>query len=389
MKVTHIFWGLTYGGIETMLVNIANEQAKLGAVVSIVIINEIFKPELLNNISNEVKMICINRKVSSKGLGFIRDINKELNILNPDVIHLHRSEIRNFISARRARMSCIVSTIHDIPTGKVGMSWRWGNILSRIIFHETGNVGAVDRVDKVFAISHAVAESLKSKYHIQSEVVVNGIITSKFKKRDMSCSVGPFRMVQVSRLDHEKKGQDLLIKAIAEIKDKYNKKVNVTFIGDGASRKYLESLVSEKGLAEHVFFLGSKTQEYISLHLKEYDLFVQPSRMEGFGLTVAEAMAAGVPLLVARGQGPSEVTEGDRYGWTFANGDVMELVEKINFLMDNYGMALEKAQSAWLHVRNKYDVSVTARTYIEKYRETLHQKLQKYTNYYIQKDLSR
>ena len=40
MKVTHIFWSLGFGGIETMLVNIANEQAKAGAEVSIIIIND-------------------------------------------------------------------------------------------------------------------------------------------------------------------------------------------------------------------------------------------------------------------------------------------------------------------------------------------------------------
>ena len=39
LKVIHIFWGLAFGGIETMLVNIANEQCVAGAEVYVMIIN--------------------------------------------------------------------------------------------------------------------------------------------------------------------------------------------------------------------------------------------------------------------------------------------------------------------------------------------------------------
>lgn len=42
MKVTHILWSLTLGGIETMLVNIVNAQQALRAKVSVIIINEFY-----------------------------------------------------------------------------------------------------------------------------------------------------------------------------------------------------------------------------------------------------------------------------------------------------------------------------------------------------------
>ena len=72
----------------------------------------------------------------------------------------------------------------------------------------------------------------------------------------------------------------------------------------------------------------------MAAHLTDYDLFVQPSRWEGFGLTVAEAMAAGVPVLVSEGQGPAEVTQGSRYGWLFANGDADDLQRQIVFIKE-------------------------------------------------------
>ena len=54
MNVVHIFWGLGFGGIETMLVNIANAQVKSGAKVSIIIINDLCEESLLQLLYPEV-----------------------------------------------------------------------------------------------------------------------------------------------------------------------------------------------------------------------------------------------------------------------------------------------------------------------------------------------
>lgn len=169
--------------------------------------------------------------------------------------------------------------------------------------------------------------------------------------------------MQISRLDHEKKGQDLLIKAAAILKTE----VDVTFIGDGESMEYLKKLTSDLDLDKNVHFLGKQSQEDIAKHLRDYDLFVQPSRREGFGLTVAEAMAAKVPVLVSSGQGPAEVTENDKYGWLFENGNADDLAKQISFVFSHYDEALTKASLAKEHVCRHYDVSVTAKRYLELY----------------------
>lgn len=173
----------------------------------------------------------------------------------------------------------------------------------------------------------------------------------------------PLKLLQISRLDHKKKGQDLLIKAAAILKPG----VDVTFIGDGESVDYLKKLTSDLGLDNSVHFLGKQSQEYISSHLKDYDLFVQPSRREGFGLTVAEAMAAKVPVLVSSGQGPAEVTENDKYGWLFKNGDAEDLANQISYIFAHYDEALSKVDQAKEHVCRQYDVTVTAKRYLELY----------------------
>ena len=62
MKVTHIFWSLGFGGIETMLVNIANAQAEAGSEVSVLIINKLYEQSLVNSLDKRVNLVFLNRK---------------------------------------------------------------------------------------------------------------------------------------------------------------------------------------------------------------------------------------------------------------------------------------------------------------------------------------
>ena len=362
MKVVHIFWSLTYGGIETMLVNIANEQTLLGAEVHVIIINDIYDKELVGCFDKGVTLHFLHRKQFSKGLLFAIRMNRLLCSIKPNAIHLHDSRIFMLLWKRSHR--CLASaTLHSLPGGELRRRGFIYKILPILDLNNTGNVTYLDKINRVFSISNAVKDELWNKYRINSNVIANGILTRCFKARNSDIVGQPFRIVQVSRLECEYKGQDLLIEAVASLSGK----IIVDFIGDGSSREYLERLVKDLHVEKYVRFLGAKPQSYIAEHLREYDLFVQPSRNEGFGLTVAEAMASKVPVLVSEGQGPAEVTCGDRYGWLFENCNVENLVSQIEHIITHYSDALLKADKACDYVRKTYDVSVTAQKYLDMY----------------------
>lgn len=364
MKIVHVVWGLTYGGIETMLVNIANAQSNMGADIHVVIINDLYDDMLIESFDDRVTVHLMHRRYKSKGLLFAVRMNLLLIGLSPDFIHLHSSRFMGMLWCKRLSRVASV-TLHDLPTGSVRRSGILPKLLPILNLSNGGNVTWIDKVPRVFAISQAVQDELICNYGIESVVVYNGIKTKSFCKREAKRFDGKLHIIQVSRLEHNKKGQDLLIEAVNRLQGL----VMVDFIGDGSSRKYLENLVEEKGLQMFVRFHGTKTQSYISEHLADYDLFVQPSRYEGFGLTVAEAMAANVPVLVSSGQGPAEVTCDNIYGWVFENGSVEDLVCKIKYIQDNYGEAIEKANKAREFIKDNYDISVTARRYLELYKK--------------------
>lgn len=363
MKVTHVFWSLTFGGIETMLVNIVNAQVSMGAEVYVIIINDLLEKSLVNAIDDRVRVIFLHRNISSKSPMAIYKLNIELKRINPEAIHLHDSRLSSLIliGALRDRMG---ATLHALPAGSLrrkGLLYRLFPILNCFA---SGNVTNIDIIPHVFAISNAVHGQLLEKYNVPSTVVYNGIKAAIFKQRTRNVASFPLKIIMVSRLVHIKKGQDLLIHAAAKLKGK----VDVTFIGGGESYEYLKNLAEKLKVEQCIHLLGPKKQNEIAIELANYDLFVQPSRLEGFGLTVAEAMAARVPVLVTEGQGPAEVTCGNKYGWLFENGNIDDLAEKIDFICTHYTEADKKADKALKYVYDTYDVKVTAATYLNEYK---------------------
>lgn len=362
MKIVHVFWSLHFGGIENMLVNLANAQSTLGVEVNIILTDKGSESIMLNSISKEVNVYCLNRNRGSKYIGFIIKLNLLLQDLAPDAIHLHDSRFYGMIwSNKLSRVASV--TLHALPTGSV----RRGGLLFRLFpilnINAPGLVTYLDKIPQKFCISEAVRQLLWDNYHIESKVIINGINTKSFKQRNLEKFKEQFKIIQVSRLVHDKKGQDLLVKAAIMLKGT----IDVTFIGDGPSRNYLQNLVTKNKAERYIHIIGSQTQSYLKSHLCDYDLFIQPSRWEGFGLTVAEAMSACLPVLVSSGQGPAEVTKGEKYGWVFENDNIEDLILKIKWIHDNYDVALQKAKNARVYTVETFDILETAKQYIESY----------------------
>lgn len=101
---------------------------------------------------------------------------------------------------------------------------------------------------------------------------------------------GEFRLACVARLDARTKGQDLILQALSRPRWK-NRPLSVTFFGDGPDRQGLESLASSLGVLSKCRFAGHVND--IEQIWRDHHGFVQPSRYEGFGLSLLEACFCG------------------------------------------------------------------------------------------------
>ena len=314
MKIVHMIMAFETGGSETMLVDILNLQVEKFEV-SLIIVNNLYSNKLLAKIDARVKIFLLNRKPSSLNVFNILRLNYWSLRLNADVIHFHNPAILSALLTGKKT----VLTLHDV--------------LTRSLKKDPNFMEKLEKFNYVCAISDCVKYDILSNGFSRPEdviVVDNGISVDHIRNDKAHKKYEGFKIIQVSRLEHDKKGQHILLRAVSELVNNHGvENISVDFVGSGDSRKYLEKLAKDLQLEEHVNFLGLRDRDYIYSTLSDYDLFVQPSLFEGFGLTVAEAMAAKTPVLVSNIDGPMEIIDKGRYGYFFEVGNYRDCANQI------------------------------------------------------------
>lgn len=345
MKIVHIIFALNTGGSETMLVDIVNEQIK-SADVTLIIINKSYNIELVAKIDGNVNKYFINRKEGSKNLLKILNLNFLLFFINADVIHCHNYNILHLFLPIFWKKSILTLHCMGLP------------------------IKYLNKYRQLFAISNAVKIDIAKRANIVAEIVYNGVHVDQIQAREKLIIEGSFKIVQIGRLDHLIKGQHIIIEALNILKVMGYKDIMLDLIGSGESEVFLKGLVTNYQLEKQIRFLGQKDRNYIYSHLKNYNLLVQPSFDEGFGLTIIEGMAAKLPVLVSDINGPIEIIQNGVYGYYFKNKDSENLALSLKMMLENYQLdqTIQKVNQAHKYACDNFSVKKTAQHYLEKYQ---------------------
>lgn len=163
-----------------------------------------------------------------------------------------------------------------------------------------------------------------------SEVETEQIITNnQLKGKKIILTVG--RLI-------ERKGHDMVIKALPEILKKVPNTVYV-IVGNGPDKKRLETLVGQKKLGEHVKFVSAVANKYLAGFYEVCDIFVMPNRqltngdVEGFGITFLEANSFGKPVIGGRSGGVPEAILDGRTGLLVDPANQAEIADSISQLL--------------------------------------------------------
>src|SRR5690606_9273783 len=104
---------------------------------------------------------------------------------------------------------------------------------------------------------------------------------------------------------------------------------------DGPARSSLEKLMHKQGLDKYVKFVG-KVDESTKLKLYQQSwIFVNPSLLEGWGITTIEANACGTPVVASRVPGLCDAVVPNKSGLLVPYGDPSALSEAINAILNN------------------------------------------------------
>jgi len=227
---------------------------------------------------------------------------------------------------------------------------------------------AYRRADLVVALSEGVRRELIADMGLDAGRVVtipNPVAVSDFADRagrarlaspPWTVPQGSPCIVSVGRL-HRQKGFDVLIDALAG----HAPRAHLFLLGEGPERHVLAAHADRLGWSDHLHMPGFV--EDVVPYLAHADMFVLPSRWEGFGHVIVEAMAAGVPVVAADcPYGPGEILEHESTGLLVPVENAPALGAAVTRLLDDCSLGQRLAQAA-AKAAERYEMRVVATEY--------------------------
>ncbi|MEH7380629.1 glycosyltransferase [Bacillus sp. JJ1533] len=192
-------------------------------------------------------------------------------------------------------------------------------------------------------------------------VLKSGIELGKFPfQPKISANKDEIRLLSVGRLT-EKKGMNILIKAFAQIAEKYpNSKL--TIVGEGQERKKLETLIKKNQLHDRVELLGKRSHPEVKKHLMDCDLFCIASHtgsdgdLEGIPNVIMEAMALGRVVVSTEHAGIPELVIHGETGYLVPEKDVVALSDMLIHAIEHQSEWSQLAENGRRKVEQEHDI---------------------------------
>lgn len=264
-----------------------------------------------------------------------------------------------------------VVTIHDL------IFIRYPKLYKKIDvnIYKKKIISACKTADKIVAISNQTASDLQHYLKVPKERITviyqgcNSIFNEKATPDQMDQVKKKYNLPEnfvltVGTLEPRKNAM-LLLKAIARTKEK----ISVVLIGKSTSyQKQLDQLIHEEDINDRVHFIHHVDFEDLPKIYQAAKVFVYPSRFEGFGIPIVEAIASGTPVIATRGScleeagGPSSV---------YVNpDDDKELASEIDRLLNDTA-ACEKMVQASKEYIKQFEPKQIADRLMGVYKEVL------------------
>lgn len=215
------------------------------------------------------------------------------------------------------------------------------------------------RADRIVAVSRFVADTARRTLLDRPMTVIhNGVDVALFMPGDRLRQPGePFRLLYVGGWKRLK-GVDLLAAIMREL-------------GDGYELSYTGGAVAASDkphLPANMHDIGRlKGDAAVAAAMKEVDALLFPSRSEGFGLVVVEAMACGLPVVATRGSSLVEVVTDGVAGTLCAQDDARAFAAAIRALASNVDMYTLRARAARDLVMQRFSLASMIDRYIYLY----------------------
>ena len=199
----------------------------------------------------------------------------------------------------------------------------------------------------------------KNAYVVQNGVEMCPAVSGSGLRVELGIGQNEKVVCCVARLARQK-GQDVLISALALLAAQ-KRVIRFLLVGDGENLESLKTLAVKLGVADKIVFMGRRSD--IAGIYAASDIYAAPSRWEGLGISLGEAMLAGLPCVGTNIAGHSDILKNGVTGLTVPAEDVAALAAGIARLLDNPAESVRLATTAGEVIRTGFTVVGMAKKY--------------------------
>ena len=361
----------TYGGSGAVATELGIELAKAGHRVHFISYGLPFRLSRFNRniVFHEVEMLQYSLfKYPPYSLSLSAKMAEVIESENLDILHVHYA-MPHATSAYLAKKIAadnkikFVTTLHGTDITLVGIHGSFYRITKF----------SIEESDGVTCVSNYLKETTKKTFKIDKEIEVihNFVDTERYKRTDKNRMNMDFIDKDEKVIMHisnfrRVKNINNIIKVFCLVSREVKSKL--ILVGDGPDMCNIRGMTSKLNLKDKVIFMG--IQDNIIPLLNICDLYMLPSKSEGFGLSALEALSCGVPVIGTSIGGLKEVVEHGKSGFIFDPGDIDSMAESAVKILSSdvkrTGMADEARKRAEL-----FDGSLIVPKYLKYYEKVL------------------
>jgi phosphatidylinositol alpha-mannosyltransferase len=348
------------GGVSAHVHDLANALISKGHFVSVIAPAESEEglPAFVES-TGKPRAVRYNGSVARLSFGpFVaRRVGKWIEQGNFDVLHVHEP-----LAPSVSVLACWAAK------GPIVATWHSSMDRSRVI-HSLAKLAqtVMEKVSARIAVSPAARQTMIDHLGGDAVIIPNGVDVSAFANATpiAELSSSDQTLVFFGRVDEPRKGLEVLIKAIAQIRDKYPN-LKVLIAGPGDCSELLEELSADDRSCIEVLGLvdeSDKANVYAS-----GTVYVAPNTGgESFGIVLLEAMASGTPVVASNLPAFARVLDAGNCGKLFANEDSDSLAKTVLQLLGD-AEELTRLRSAGFARVAEFDWDLVADEIIEVYK---------------------
>ncbi|MCH2533954.1 MAG: glycosyltransferase [Bdellovibrionales bacterium] len=279
-------------------------------------------------------------------------LKKLIKKISPDILHVHYASGYGLLGAFSKFSPQFLSV-----WGSDVNSFPYKNLFNKMII-----IHNLKCADFICATSKSLAESvikLNKDFANKIEIIPFGIDIHKFKKIKRKKIDQMFTIGTVKSLE-KIYGIDILIDGFNEFLKKINRMQNkkstfkLKIIGSGSLNNSLKKKCKKLKLESEIEFIEKVNHRQVPGMLNSIDIYVAMSREESFGVSVLEASACEIPVIVSEVGGLPEVVVNNKTGFIIKNEDAKSLADKIYHLYCSSKLRIEMGANGRSFVKSNY-----------------------------------